>query len=192
MAHQDYVARPRATKKKKNPYKPKGKQPAANNSGFKPVFIGLIIVALISGFAYFLFSIKNNAQDVESVDIELSKPVKTTKSAEEDPLPEPPTEDWTYFDELPNKEVEVGDYDVKESGPYQMQCASFRNQKDAEVLKAKIAFAGLSSKIRRAQGKNGVWYKVVLGPFERKRQAESAKHKLKRSKINGCQIWLWT
>ncbi|TRX53416.1 SPOR domain-containing protein [Thalassomonas sp. M1454] len=192
MAHQDYVARPRATKKKKNPYKPKGKKAVANNSGFKPVFIGLIIVAIISTFAYFLFSLKNNASDVEGLEIKLSEPANSTEYVEEDPLPEPPTEDWSYFKNLPEKDVAVGDYDVKESGPYQMQCASFRNQNDAEKLKAKIAFTGLSSTVRKSVGSNGTWYKVVLGPFERKRQAESAKHKLKRNKINGCQIWLWT
>lgn len=192
MAHQDYIARPRAPKKKKNPYKAKGKKQLANNSGLKPVVIGLIIVAIVTAFSYFLYSLKNNAADGETTEIKLSTPSKTTKQAEEDALPEPPTEKWTYFDELQNKVVEVDSYDVKQQGPYQMQCASFRNKKDAEVLKAKIAFTGLSSKIRKAKGTNGIWYKVVLGPFERKRMAENAKHKLKRNKINGCQIWLWT
>ncbi|MEW6999656.1 SPOR domain-containing protein [Colwelliaceae bacterium BS250] len=189
MAHQDYIARPRAPKKKKNPYKAKGKKPVANNSGLKPVFIGLIIVAIVTGFSYFLYSLKNNSSDLDTTEIELSTPAK---QQEEDILPPPPTEKWTYFDELQNKVVEVDSYDVKQKGPYQMQCASFRNKKDAEVLKAKIAFTGLSSKIRKAKGTSGIWYKVVLGPFERKRMAENAKHKLKRNKINGCQIWLWT
>ncbi len=190
MAHQDYVARPRATKKKKNPYKPKAKKSAVNNSGLKPVVIGLLIVAIVASFVYFLYSIKTNAPAVPTNEIKLSKPPE--KTVEEDVLPEPPTEKWTYFDELQNKEVEVGNYEVKDKGPYLMQCASFRNKNDAEALKAKIAFTGLSSTVRKSQGKNGLWYKVVLGPFERKRQAEKAKHKLKSNKINGCQIWLWT
>ncbi|WNC71717.1 SPOR domain-containing protein [Thalassotalea psychrophila] len=188
MAHQDYVARPRATKKKKNPYKPKAKKQAQKPS-MKPLIILAIIVVLVSGFVFSLNFMSDNAPDVEVAEIKMSDQ-KT--AVIEDILPEIPTEKWTYMDGLKNKEVEVGDYEVKEKGPYQMQCGSFRKQQQAEELKANIAFAGLGSNIRKTNGKNGVWYKVVLGPFERKRMAESAKHKLKRNKINYCQIWLWT
>ncbi|WNC69223.1 SPOR domain-containing protein [Thalassotalea nanhaiensis] len=188
MAHQDYVARPRATKKKKNPYKPKAKKQAQKTS-MKPLFILAFIVVLVSGFVFSLNFMSDNAPDVEVAEIELSEP---KPAVIEDILPEIPTEKWTYMDDLPNKEVEVGDYEVEEKGPYQMQCGSFRKLQQAQELKANIAFAGLGSDIRKTNGKNGVWYKVVLGPFERKRMAESAKHKLKRNKINYCQIWLWT
>nr|WP_274620627.1 SPOR domain-containing protein [Colwellia maritima] len=58
-------------------------------------------------------------------------------------------------------------------------------------LKQKWLFFGVESLIQTAQGKNNIWYKVVLGPYERKRAAEKDKHKLRNNKINGCQIWLW-
>ncbi|OUS26386.1 hypothetical protein A9Q98_10720 [Thalassotalea sp. 42_200_T64] len=190
MAHQDYVARPRATKKKKNPYKPKTKkQPAAQ--GIKPMFALAIMVLLIGGFIFGLNYMSDNApENVGVAEIELSTPTK--KTVVEDILPEVPQEKWTYMDGLKHKEVAVGNYEVKEKGPYAMQCGSFRNLQQAEKLKANIAFAGFGSDVRKTTGKSGVWYKVVLGPFERKRMAESAKHKLKRNKINYCQIWLWT
>ena len=53
--------------------------------------------------------------------------------------------------------------------------------------KVRIAFQGLSSEVR----KTGNWYRVILGPYERKRPAEKDRHKLQRAKIHGCQIWLW-
>lgn len=190
MAHQDYVARPRATKNKKNPYKPKGKK-APQKTGVSPVISALLIFIILAAAGFGLYFMSSNASDVEVTEIELSKP-KTKPQVVEDDLPEPPKEQWSYVEGLKNKEVQVDSYEVKEKGPYQMQCASFRNEKDAQILKAKIAFTGLSSTIRKAQGSNGVWYKVVLGPYERKRQAEKARHKLRNSKINGCQIWLWT
>ena len=77
--------------------------------------------------------------------------------------------------------------ETKPSVPYQMQCGSFRNKDDAESLKANIAFQGLESNVK----KTGTWYRVILGPYERKRLAEKERHKLQRAKINGCQIWLW-
>ena len=73
-----------------------------------------------------------------------------------------------------------------------MQCGSFRTHQQAETLKAKIAFAGLISEIKKTTGSNGIWYKVRLGPYETKRHAESDKNKLKRINIVGCGIWGWT
>lgn len=188
MAHQDYVARPRATKKKKNPYKAKNKK-SATKAGLGVKTVVALVLIIVVGFGGALTMMSNNAANV---DVTVKAPSTPPPKIIEDDLPEPPTEKWTYMDDLKTKEVEVGSYEVKEQGPYQMQCGSFRTMAKAQQLKAQIAFTGLGSQIRKTQGKNGLWYKVVLGPFERKRMAEKAKHKLKNNKINYCQIWLWT
>ena len=73
-----------------------------------------------------------------------------------------------------------------------MQCGSFRKEQQAQAMKAQMAFAGLIAEIRKTNGKNGVWYRVRLGPYETKRQAESDKNKLKRINIVSCGIWGWT
>ena len=95
------------------------------------------------------------------------------------------------MEELKSKEVEVGEYEVTEKGPYKMQCGSFKTMKQAEVMKATIAFTGLSAQISATKGSNGVWHKVFLGPYEKKRMAEKDKHKLKSNGITTCQIWYW-
>ena len=78
------------------------------------------------------------------------------------------------------------------AGPYQMQCGSFREQTQAEAMKAQIAFVGFGSEIRRTDGNNGVWYRVVLGPYESKRQATADRNRLRQQGINTCQIWNWS
>ena len=90
-----------------------------------------------------------------------------------------PKKKWTYVKDLENKKIEVGQYEVKDKGPYQMQCGSFRTKKQAEVLKANIAFSGISSQIRTVQGKNGTWHKVVVGPYERKRPCRKRQKQIK-------------
>ncbi|WP_371374053.1 SPOR domain-containing protein [Thalassotalea aquiviva] len=191
MAHQDYVARPRATKKKNNPYKPKRKQ-TAPKSGLKPILIIGLILLIVAGFGYFLYVISHNDNKVEVTEITLSS-AKSAKDIDEDPLPEPPKEAWSYVEGLKHKKVEVETYEVEEKGPYKLQCASFRNQQDANELKANIAFGvGLSSEVRPSNGSNGVWYKVILGPYKNKRLAEKDRHRLRNSKINGCLIYPWT
>lgn len=185
MAHQDYVSRSRSStkNKKNNPYK---KDDHSTSVNFKTKFIaGITFIALI-GFGYFLWSIKDN-QPTSDV-IQLIEPINKTNKVK---LPEPPKEKWSYQKGLADKEVEQGQYEVIDKGPWKMQCASFKSNVQAQELKAKIAFLGIESKVDKSQGKNGVWYKVILGPYKRKRNAEKDRHKLKRNKVNYCQIWLW-
>ena len=186
MSNQDYISRAPAKKKKNNPYK---KKPAAQQpeSNFKSKLIVLIIILLIGAFSYGLWFLKTSPSTKTS---NQDVPEKATEQKAKT-LPTPPKEKWVYVDALKNKEVEVGQYEVKQGGPYKMQCGSFKKQSQAEALKAKMAFVGIESQIQTAQGTNNMWYKVVLGPYERKRSAEEDKHKLRNNKINGCQIWLW-
>lgn len=111
---------------------------------------------------------------------------KTKRKA--DPLPPPPKEDWDYVKTLPNKEVKVtAKEQVVSEIPYIMQCGAYKKMSQAESRKLDIAFQGISSKIRKKEGSN--WYRVVLGPYKFKREAEKDKHKLQKAKIEPCAIW---
>jgi cell division protein FtsN len=203
MPNQDYISRS-PTKKKKNTSNKstkKGDSARSNKKStatktiitVKTKIVALAGIILVCAFAFGLWvlktapSTKTPAPTVIPTNTETKNAVKEQAQA----LPEPPKEKWSYVKDLENKKIEVGQYEVKKKGPYQMQCGSFRTEKQAQVLKANIAFTGISSQIKSATGTNGTWYKVVLGPYKRKRLAESDKHKLKRNNINHCQIWLW-
>lgn len=186
MSNQDYISRTPSKKNKNSPYKKKSAEPTAKPA-LKNKLIGVLAMVLIAAFAYGLWFLKTSPSTKEP--IEIAPPVAT--KTKEKALPKPPKEKWTYVENLKTKQIEVGQYEVKENGPYKMQCASFKTNAQAESLKAKMAFVGVESQIQVAQGKNNTWYKVVLGPYARKREAEEDKHKLRNNKINGCQIWLW-
>jgi len=183
MAHQDYVSR--AQNKKKSPYKTKAAPQSIFTVKFK--FVLLLLISLIGAFSYGLWTIKDKQPQATPVKIVKDK----SQTVQEKSLPAPPKEKWAYVDSLKSKEVEVGEYEVKNKGPYKMQCGSFRTEKQAEVLKATIAFTGLTSQVSESKGQKGIYYKVFLGPYARKREAEKDKHKLKSNNVNGCQIWLW-
>ncbi|MCL2917800.1 SPOR domain-containing protein [Shewanella litorisediminis] len=174
---------------------PRGKGRGGNRNartpGRKPWLALIVVVALVAGFGYFLWTIKGSADQVEPVktDTRASKPKKDPNA-----LPPKPQEEWTYLKELENKQVEVDvppPETMRSAGPYQMQCGSFREMSQAEKMKAVIAFQGMEAQIRKVQGGSGTWYKVVIGPYERKREAERARHKLQAIGMNTCQIWLW-
>lgn len=207
MPNQDYVSR---TPKKKNNARTKNTSKASSarksqkktnkksNSANAPLavktkLVTAIVIILVSAFAYGLWALKTAPNTKTPLPVSSPDKAASSNSAQKKPkaLPEPPKEKWSYVKDLENKQIEVGEYEVNEKGPYQMQCGSFRTKKQAEVLKANIAFAGISSKIKSVEGKSGTWHKVVLGPYARKRLAEKDKHALKRNNINYCQIWLW-
>jgi cell division protein FtsN len=184
MAHQDYISRP-SKPKKKSPYKKKAKV-IAEPFPIKLLLVSLLALSLVGSAAYFLWSIKDlTPKPTPAIDeVRVVKKNKIT-------LPEMPKEKWSYVDTLKTQEVEVGEYEVKKKGPYQLQCGSFRTRDQASALKATIAFTGIESQIRQAQGTTGMWYKVILGPYARKRLAEKDKHKLSSNKVNGCNLWSW-
>ncbi|XLP06855.1 SPOR domain-containing protein [Alteromonas marina] len=190
MAQRDYVSRGRSTQKKKS--SAKGRKPAGNAQVNGAVAAKLLIIrivgvfALVIGFGVFLWSIKDNVE--EDVDTQVSRPIAPT----EESLPELPEEEWEYIKTLPGYEVEVEVKEQEKSDKrYLMQCASFRTRAQAEEMKAKIAFQGLEALIKQSSGSNGEWFRVILGPYESKRDAEKAKHSLRKVNIATCQIWYW-
>ncbi len=180
MKNKDYVGA-----KKRNT---RAKHDAPTRRPF-PVVRFLVVGLLIGAFATGLYFIQ---QDSTSFNDTQQEPKPIPKKKAQKKLPPPPTdEEWEFIDELENKNVEVETEELEERGPYKMQCASFRNKADAERMKAQIAFAGFESQVRESQGTSGLWHKVILGPFERKRDAEKTRHILRRNDIRGCQIWPW-
>ncbi|PCI53740.1 MAG: cell division protein FtsN [Gammaproteobacteria bacterium] len=183
MSNQDYITRTPAKKKKNNPYK---QNTPAPKSTVKAKIIGLIVIVLIAAFAYSLWFLKTSPKTKAPI-----QAVTTAPAAKESNLPAPPKEKWTYVENLKTKEIEVGQYEVTQKGPYRLQCGSFKTTRRAETLKATIAFVGLEATIKKSIGSNGTWYKVILGPYARKRLAEQDKHKLRNNSVNRCQVLLW-
>lgn len=173
----------RGAKSKTSRQKARGASPRQSANKQVPWLIVMIAIALIGAFAYGLIQISGSSETA------VQQP--TVKAPPKDLLPAKPEERWQYIEELETKEVEV-DVPEREIGPPKlMQCGSFRQQSDAEQLRAQIAMVGLESQIRGTTGNNGLWYRVILGPYETKRDAESDRHKLQRAQIYGCAIWNW-
>lgn len=78
---------------------------------------------------------------------------------------------------------------VTDSTTYYVQASAFQNSDDAEKLKAKLAISGMEASIQKAEvaGK-GTWYRVRLGPFKGRDEAEAAVTNLKQSGINNAAV----
>ncbi len=108
------------------------------------------------------------------------------------PLPKLEPEDWAYIDSLPEFSVEVDATGPIESDrEYIMPCGSFRAIERAQQLKATIAFQGFESRIIDSENSSGQWFRVVLGPYDSKREAEKDRHTLRRANVNGFNSTLF-
>ena len=188
MPQKDYVKASRPKSKNPPHRTSRNNSKAQTAASGKPWLLLTATALLIAGFIYFLWFLNQQP----AVKLPAEKPPSVT--VKKDELPAKPTEEpYQYIKELENKEVKVEVAEQQQSaGPYQMQCGSFRVATQAEAMKAQIAFVGFSSEIRRTDGSNGVWYRVVLGPYESKRQATADRNRLRQQGINTCQIWNWS
>jgi cell division protein FtsN len=176
VAKKDYVKRGKA------PQRSPRKTPPANKKPWKAIIVAGLVA---SSFGYGLHLL-NQDPEPELPVVEAAPKPKPQKPKVE--LPAPPEEKWDYVKTLPEAEIEViAKEQAKSEVPYIMQCGAYKLQSQAEERKANIAFQGITSTVRKREDSS--WFRVVLGPYERKRDAERDRHTLQRAKIEPCAIW---
>jgi len=68
-------------------------------------------------------------------------------------------------------------------GGYIIQVGSFRNPKDAESMKAQLAFLGATAHIQKVSINDKSWQRVRVGPFNSASEVESMRKRLSNSGI---------
>jgi cell division protein FtsN len=76
------------------------------------------------------------------------------------------------------------------SGRVMMQCGAFRSADQAASMKLRLSQQGQFAQVQQAQTASGSWYKVVLGPFTSRTDAEHKKAELQaRHLVDNCTLW---
>ena len=153
----------------------------------------LALVGCFIGFIVYLNTLPGAGQSSDTTTNQPAPeqtPPPASKKAEPVPAPEPAKEEQTarefrFYDMLPESEVATPEVNEYTPGPnmqdfdYIVQAGSFRNQQDAERLRAEIAFQGLRAQVQTVEQNNGsVWYRVNAGPFKSRSNMNSAVDKL--------------
>ncbi|SEQ89451.1 Cell division protein FtsN [Nitrosomonas sp. Nm51] len=67
---------------------------------------------------------------------------------------------------------------------YYLQVGSFRNNADADNLKARLALLGVIASVQSAElSDKGIWYRVRVGPFTQKSRVDQMHHTLRENGI---------
>lgn len=68
---------------------------------------------------------------------------------------------------------------------FRVQAASFRDESDANALRANLILLNLTATVETSTSSTGEWHRVVLGPFDRRVDANRALTKLREQGISG-------
>ena len=100
---------------------------------------------------------------------------------------------FEFPDLLKDSEIQVDTtaYESRPANPtakptsFRVQAASFRDEGDANELRAKLILLNLSATVVTGTSSTGEWHRVMLGPFERRVDANRALTKLREQGISG-------
>lgn len=103
-------------------------------------------------------------QDGKAPVVEQSAAAKKTEAAEV--KTENPDDKWSYF----------------------LQAGAFREQSDAEGMRAKLALMGVEAKISERQAETGVLYRVRVGPFNQLEAMNKVRGKLSDNGVDAAVV----
>lgn len=108
---------------------------------------------------------------------------------------EQPKPRFDFYTILPEMEVIIPDKELKNraapKGPaesYFLQAGSFRNEADADALKANLALLGIEAKIQSVSAGGDTWHRVRLGPYNDLNQLDQVRAQLRQNNINAIPV----
>jgi cell division protein FtsN len=157
---------------------------------------------LAAGLAVALFvyvSDHRNRQVAEVV-----APTERRRSAaartEPEPISASTDTDYSFYDRLPNFEVVVPEKErtarvdttakVVQPGTYFLQVGSYREQPEAERIRAQLARLGITATVQRVAVDNDVWHRVRVGPIKDLAQLNKTRAQLKAADLNSLVVKL--
>jgi cell division protein FtsN len=164
--------------------------------------VGGLVVGLLVAFLVFLqMRPKQAMQTSQTLEVPPSHPVAETKKAKPTPPPPPPKPKFDFYNLLPEMEVVVPDEDiqgkpthegvkqVEQPGTYLLQAGSFRNRKQAEQLRARLALLGLETSVQTVSVDNRqTWHRVRVGPFSNLQELNRARALLQKNGVDAILI----
>jgi cell division septation protein DedD len=107
---------------------------------------------------------------------------------------------YDFYEMLPNFEVVVPEKDkevkrdlptgasVERPGVYVLQAGSYRNEADAERVRAQLAKEGVQAKVQRVAVDTDVWHRVRVGPLSNLAEVNKVRKQLQAADLDALVI----
>jgi cell division protein FtsN len=109
-------------------------------------------------------------------------------------------EKYDFYEMLPNFEVVVPEKDkdvkrdlpatakVERPGVYVLQAGSYRNEADADRVRAQLAMQGIDAKVQRVSVDADVWHRVRIGPITKLDELNRLRKQLQAADVDALVI----
>ena len=123
-------------------------------------------------------------------------PASARSTEEAPPAPIDPAKDYTFYNMLPQQEVQVPTADEKAgtnasalpAGDVVLQAGSFKQSAEAEKLQAMLAQFGVDAKIQRFALEDETWYRVRIGPIATVQELDAVRAKLAEAEVEATPV----
>lgn len=109
--------------------------------------------------------------------VQSPEPIKKMPKAKQQVEKQKP--EYHFYDALKNQKVIVDSKPTEareqESYNYVLQAGAFKQEQDANQLRAEITLLGLDVSIEIRKTDSGVWHKVIVGPFTSRSKLQKAR-----------------
>jgi cell division protein FtsN len=109
-------------------------------------------------------------------------------------------EKYDFYEMLPNFEVVVPEKDkevkrdmpatarVERQGVYVLQAGSYRNEADADRVRAQLSMQGIDAKVQRVAVDSDVWHRVRIGPITKLDDLNRLRKQLQAADVDALVI----
>jgi cell division protein FtsN len=109
-------------------------------------------------------------------------------------------EKYDFYQMLPNFEVVVPEKDkevkrdlpatarIERPGVYVLQAGSYRNEADADRVRAQLSMQGIDAKVQRVAVDTDVWHRVRIGPITRLDDLNKLRKQLQAADVDALVI----
>jgi cell division protein FtsN len=162
-------------------------------------FGGGLLVGLVLASGIFIYQ-SDAAKKAPLPETPRPEPQRVAKTAEEnDGAAAEAGDRYDFYEMLPNFEVVVPEKDrevkrdlpaakIERPGVYVLQAGSYRNEPDAERVRAQLALQGINAKVQRVAVDNDVWHRVRIGPISDLGELNRVRKQLQAAEVDGLVI----
>ena len=182
----DYAKKNRSQNRRRAPAKPS-----------VPGWVWLLIGSVLGAFIMFLIYLADVVPPPAKVEKPAPAKPKVTRTQDEEKVPKPRFDFYKLLQESevivpatePAQTVEKVTTTQPDTMEYILQVGSFRNDTDADKLRAQLILLNLDARMEKVTIRNGeLWHRVIVGPFQDQSRLASARSTLVANQYNALML----